>query len=123
MANEIELSDLRMKLSIDLTGTITADNADVVRLFQNLAALDSAVALASFLCEEDDQKYLYRFVAQDGRIWNQTINLGIDSNPGMTFQVPDEWRLSEFEPNRVLRALCIQMIRDYGITKVEALFS
>ena len=36
----------------------------------------------------------------------------------MTFDVPDEWALSEFAPHRPLRSKLVDMVRRNGLTRV-----
>ncbi len=64
--------------------------------------------------------YKYTLKAADGREWKQDILFDRQSDPGMTFDVPDYWReVAEFAEFRSLRATLVKMVVDHGLTSFK----
>lgn len=68
-----------------------------------------------------DNDYIYEFEARDNRKWNQVLVFDTVADPSMTFDVPDGWRLSEFELQRAIRDDLIRLhntrnLNEFAIT-------
>lgn len=63
----------------------------------------------------------YSFETNDDRSWNQTLIFDQfpDSNPKQTFNITDQFRLTEFAPQRSVRDLIIQMYNNFGLVSIE----
>lgn len=69
-------------------------------------------------------KYKYEWKAADGRKWTQTIDFADSTtDPKMNFDVPDFFRLSEFEKHREVRAALVALIPKHTIIKFEVTFT
>lgn len=54
--------------------------------------------------------YQYKIEAIDGRLWRQTLSFDSPNDPLFTdFNIPDEWRFSEFSQQRDVRAALIRV--------------
>ena len=64
--------------------------------------------------------HLYRIEAVDGRKWKQTLRFlsAADTDPAMSFNVTDEWRLSEFKFHREIRDTVV-MLHKIGCQRIE----
>jgi len=58
----------------------------------------------------DPPEYTYTFTSSDNRKWKQRIIFDAPTNPIMNFDVDDYFRLSEFEPQRAVRAALIALV-------------
>jgi len=63
--------------------------------------------------EQTPAVFLYKIEASDGRIWRQHITFDNPSNPKMTFEVVDPWRLSEFSNQRNVRNAFVNLVAAY----------
>lgn len=62
----------------------------------------------------------YKIEAADGRLWQQDITFDNAVNPQMTFNVSNEWRLSEFSGQRTMRNFLISLVAKYPtLTKIS----
>lgn len=61
----------------------------------------------------EPKTFLYKLVSVDSRLWKQVITFDSASNPLMTFNVVDTWRLSEFSSQRTLRNAFIALVAKY----------
>ena len=92
----------------------------LIDFYKRLDYLDAAMALASFKTVlKSGSTFEYEFKTMDGREWKQEIIMDQPSDPLMTFDVDDAFRVSEFEPHRELRVQVITMIRVLSLTKIE----
>ena len=57
--------------------------------------------------------FLYKIEAIDGRVWKQTITFDHMTNPLMTFDLSDPWRLSEFSQQRGVRDAFVAFVGAY----------
>lgn len=66
-------------------------------------------------------EYSYGWEAKDGRTWSQTIVFATtdDSDPTMTFDVPEGVKKSEYQHGRDLRDLIIRMIVEFKVKKLS----
>lgn len=76
--------------------------------------INTAVALDRAVFERRGEVYRYQLFTTDGRTWAQTIQFDITaSNPLMTFDVKDFWRLSEFVAQRDFRDALVGLVGVY----------
>ena len=69
--------------------------------------------------ETNKKKFTYRFIARDGRRWIQTMNIST-SNTYLTFNVTDQWMLSELEQNKFIRDNIVDcLLRKNKVTKIS----
>lgn len=64
----------------------------------------------------------YEIKLMDARRWNQEILFefgGGATDPAMTFDVPDAWRVSEFRRQRAMRDWIIEMVNAFGLTEFK----
>lgn len=57
--------------------------------------------------------FRYKIEADNGRIWKQTITFDNLQDPQMTFEVADQWRLSEFSNQRNVRNVLVGYVAKY----------
>jgi len=96
--------------------TLTMDPVDIGQLQALLEGVHKIILLDKVVFElisASPLKFLYKLIAADTRIWKQDIHFDNPTNPLMTFNVVDEWRLSEFSSQRTLRNLLISFISKY----------
>ena len=117
----IELSDTHRAITIESATTLGVTSPAVVQLVEALTAFEQAVPgllLLRFTIPVAAPVYRYRFEASDGRKWRQDITVPAEGEARMTFDVPNEWALSEFAPHRPLRSKLVDMVRRNGLTRV-----
>ena len=88
-------------------------------LFVALKEFHAVVPLASYSFgpAAGENEYNYRFTAVDGRMWSQVLDFtDMESDPGMTSNITDKWRLSEFKFNGPVRD---QMVALHASTRLE----
>jgi len=106
---------MNRKLDI-LPSSLIVDPVDIGQLQVLLEGVNKIINLDKMVFElitTSPLKFLYRLIAVDTRIWKQDIHFDSPSNPLMTFNVIDEWRLSEFSSQRTLRNLLISFVNKY----------
>lgn len=102
-----------LPLSLELT------SADWARVSANAEAFYSGCHATKItftrtsLAGVTPKVFEYKINCADGRIWKQTITFDISRDPSMTFNVNDNWRLSEFANQRALRDTFVQLVNDY----------
>lgn len=94
--------------------------ADFMR---HLSDFNHVVPIQEFqFIETAPADYDYKVKLVDGREWEQKIfGIAGDTNPGMTFDVPDQWKLTEFKTHNQMRESCMRLAfhTPYNITKLE----
>jgi hypothetical protein len=101
-----------------------AADALVVAFYRDLKQWRANVVVASMKFHLVDGVYKLTNTHSDGRKWKQDIMLGEppDPDPTMTFNVGDQWRLSEFATFRVVRDHLIALVIKYGLTDCDVDF-
>jgi len=119
---KLETKSEEAEIEIKYSGnTILVDNEHFSLLVQSLRRLDEDVPLASFNVEETDpvqHSYSYEFVAKDGREWKQEMHIST-TDPDMSFDVDDFWKLSEFQYHRPIRDVVVYLVYYYGVTEIK----
>ena len=96
---------------------------ELILLFKDMETFNSNVPLASIKVEGDiGSEYEYGFIAKDGRTWSQVLNMSDPKDPAMTFDVPDGWKLSEFEFHRNIRLRIIAIINEFEMKEFTVTF-
>ena len=115
----LRIVDSAHTLTIDTPGPLLATHPAIESVLDAVQQLGAAVSggMERISCEGTATPgvYLYKIKTTDGRVWKQEI-AATGPDQGMTFDVPDPWRLSEFEPHRPLRAACLDLIANQGMT-------
>lgn len=102
------LSILPVDLSID-----PIDIADLQGLMETVHKTVALSKVVFELLTFDPLVFLYKLKATDLRIWAQDIHFDSSTNPSMTFNVADLWKLSEFSSQRTLRNKLIALVNKY----------
>lgn len=115
--------------SLEIVTEMELEPAELARVVSMLLALKERLAVLSRLACVLDQpppspSYNYEMELTDGRRWRQVIQFnGPPSDPEMTFEVDNAWRLSEFMYHRDIRLLCVELIEKYEMEKLEVTFA
>ncbi len=99
-----------------------AQQKEIWDLNNALDELNLIVPLQAFMFQPEATipGYIYRFIAKDGRRWRQTLLLEPNqTDPAMTFAVPQGWKISEFNKHRPLRDLVIHIYLAFGLQDVQ----
>lgn len=68
----------------------------------------------------EPETYLYRIELVDGRLWRQRIDFSTTpDDPLMTFNVSDEWKVSEFALNRPTRDELVRLYTAVGLRALD----
>lgn len=121
MPLNISIDDSKCTLKIHDAGSLTASDPVVMDLWKNLSAFATSVVggLDKITINQvSGILYTYEIKTKDGRTWNQ--NLKFDEGVQMTFDAPEFWKLSEFEPHRIVRSVIIDLIQQFGTSKITA---
>lgn len=123
----VQYIDSKMSFTVTCDEEHAATWPPSTRMMTALARFNGAVHLSSFdvwvpTSEPNKQKYTYRFIAKDGRRWQQTIYFD-QADVSMTFAVADKWMVREFELHREIRDIAIAMIKDWRVTKIACTWS
>lgn len=121
----LKISDVDKKVEVKTGLQLLATHQNVIDLLKALEDMDKAVPLAQFSVDQDSTDlllYSYTIVAADARRWNQTLRFGT-TGVSHTFNVTDRWLEPEFVLQRPVRALVLQLIRDFQVTKIDVMFS
>lgn len=115
-------------MNIKILPAVNMSSHYVVELIRHLGLMHAVVPLTSFKVEyiAEDEKYLYKFIAQDGRKWTQHLSIPEDAtNPvdeyGGDFDT-DVWFKPEFITQRPIRDSVIGMIATFNITEITITF-
>lgn len=95
-------------------------------LFKRLLALHQAMPLSSFVFTAGAApgEWEYSYSTVDGREWHQHLFFDSDPmDPGQTFDVSDQFKVSEFANHRPLREHVVELHNEIGLTNFEATFS
>lgn len=108
-------ADLRIKSAAPVAAS--ASN----RLLQSIAAMSSVIpiALLRVWLPVGATAFTYRIELKDGRVWSQTLEFDSAADPKMTFDVPNQWRLSEFQLQRSIRDQIVAIVPALGITEIR----
>jgi len=99
--------------------TLVVSPNDLAQISSLSETLDTAVPMAKLTLNKltplgvEPKVFLYKLEAADARLWKQNITFDIGTNPLMTFDVVDFWRLSEFSAQRTLRTALISLVAKY----------
>ena len=122
----LRLEDENMVVSVTYTTPFGEDpvvsSPDVISLVGMCRSLHSVDPMIKIRFVETviAGVYDYNFDNIDGRKWKQTIDFRTTpKDPGMTFNVPDMFRLSEFSAQRPLRDHLVFIRNKYGVTGVK----
>lgn len=122
---DITFGNYRLRVTysdVGMSGDIAKELVDVSELFI------ASVPLVKFRFEqkENNLDYEYRIWLDDGRQWRQLISFfdnNPDTDPKMTFDVSQPWKLSEFVSHRDLRNLMIHVRNNINASLVPSTLS
>lgn len=105
-------SDIKISMHADI----------IVELVRLIAKYDNVAGVSTIefniRAGTDPAEYDYAVISDNGRQWTQVITFDAPKNPLQTF-VTDAWRLSEFRLQREIRLALIELVNEYGMTKME----
>ena len=108
-----------LKFKVTSPDWVPVDNSTILLLRKSVLALHAAVPVEKLIVEAETLPFTYEIKLVDGRKWAQTFSARI-TDPGMTFTVTDEWKLSEFAQQRTIRDAVLLGLVELGITHIEA---
>lgn len=126
MSLELSMIDNDLKIEIfysrqdGLTGL--GDCASLVTIVREIDLIIplSEVMVVAATTIDDVIEYSYTIKSLDGRNWIQSLFISHGSiDPNMSFQVTDQWKLSEFSIFRILRDAIVKILSRYGPAKIE----
>lgn len=112
-------------VNIDRTCLLQAPEAQFFPLLEALGRMNAFVPIKNFsfalaTSSPEPETYLYRIELVDGRLWRQRIDFASSPNdPEMTFNVSDEWKVSEFALNRPIREELVRLYTVVGLRAME----
>ena len=103
---------------------VTVDFWDVAReLVFNFVLFDEKSPVAEWVMgPEHNGAYPYEITLTDGRKWKQEVIFdagNLTAEPHMTFDVKDEWRVSEFAAHRPIRDIVVRMVQRHGLKSLS----
>ena len=110
------------KLSADVDPAEFGSTETFRKLLTTLAHISSIVQVKRFRFTPDPpvaERYRYLLELDDGRTWEQALTFDVATDPKMTFDVSDGWRLSEFSTQRPLRDLVVEARSKHAVTKID----
>lgn len=99
--------------TLSLSGTDVEKISGVAEMFNIASPCEKIVLLKQSLSGVEPKVFLYTIHVVGGRVWKQTITFDDLSNPLMTFEVTDQWRLSEFSQQRNVRNALVAFVGTY----------
>lgn len=116
----LDLTEANWRIRATYTKGVMSSDA-LKRTHTVLVAAREALPMLRFRFELDSSTYNYRVWLTDGRLWQQTVTFAgdPDPDPGMTFNVPVPWKLTEFAALRDLRNLAVEWRNFYGCTSLR----
>lgn len=114
---KLENTIVKMNMEYD-QGKLTPTTPVIYSLYEALVQFGLAVdldKLTFILTDASLQRYEYEIKRVDGKKWNQVIVFDDESDPLMTFDVSDEWRLSEFRPHRIIRNILVELYKTHRV--------
>jgi hypothetical protein len=102
-----------LPLTLSLSGTDVEKVTGVMEMFNQASLTVKVVFTRTSLAGVEPKVFHYRIEAVGGRLWKQTITFDNLSNPLMTFEVVDQWRLSEFSQQRNVRNVLVWFVTTY----------
>lgn len=122
----LEIKDFNKTLKVNtFTKYIPTTHIEIRKLDNLLTDLDARVPLQKFSYKNtNDLNFEYYFKSVDNREWFQNIRfVSLSGEPFMTFSVPNEWKLSEFQAHRELRDDCIFLTQNLDVEKIDCNFN
>ena len=125
---EISNANKSLVITSDLEITLSDDDFSFFQpLLIQADIMYSKVPLSRIRFERDPVpaspytvSYLYRINSADGRVWKQQIAFtSLAASPEMDFTVNDFWKLSEFEPQRIIRDHFVMLAKTKQVVNVD----
>lgn len=112
------------------TKSIIVEAANSLSMYDNewvtfaaqIETLNSNMPMKSLeYTQESTYVYKYKLKTKDNRVWKQTLTFAPENqtDPYMTFDVVDGFKLSEFKSHRDIRESIVSLTKRFGITKIE----
>lgn len=124
---ETILKDDRVNLTLTFETIFPPDHQECLELRKNLLEVHNVVPMDKITYEYFPETATadYELKALDGRKWKQALAFTAlpNSDPFMTFDVADPWKLSEFGSQRALRLRLVHMTDSHGLLKVVCKWS
>ena len=119
----LKVVDSTKDLLIECANPILATDVKVRELLDLLNEMSAAIPdLDTLSYKIVSGNWVYKF-ANGTRIWKQKVVPGATvEDYTMSFDVPDQWEMSEFMTNRPVRDAVFTMQLQYGLTKFEVTF-
>ena len=108
-------------LEITATPEISATHAQMSALLSAVDGMRAKVPLQNVILAFDTDHYNYSIKAADGREWHQKLYFGTPVT--MTFDITDQWALSESAAQQPIRDLLILLVQSYGMTAFKVTFA
>lgn len=108
-------------ISIAIEAPQAVPNADSMaqQLLTKLADAKAIVGFSSFLFRrKNDGSYLYQMSAGE-RTWKQTMTIASTGPVWSTGCGTDSWRDDEVDLLALLRGVCVNLVRRYGVERIE----
>lgn len=123
---QYELGDFSCEMVFD-NSVILAHLADAAFriLFTEMRKFHSVVPLMSYTFGPavGENEYNYQFATADGRMWSQVLDFTeTPTDPGMTFNITDKWRVTEFKFNGAVRDQIVALHAAVNLETFEATF-
>lgn len=121
----VYIEDALQTTEIECAQPLPANATELLAISSQLALLNQQTPLKKFTLKlpAGAAEYLYEIELKDGRVFKQKLRTnGSVEECEMSFNVPDFWKVKEFIPHRVLRNNCLNVILQYGVTKLIVVF-
>ncbi len=103
---------------------LPADDIKLRQLYSACKRMNDIVSIQHInIIKQPSNEYFYVITLTDLRKWKQDIFMNLGNEPTMTFNVSDQWKLSEFALQRDIRDLVIDLIIRFDLTKFEVQWS
>ena len=123
--NKLTISEPYRKATISYsdTSTLVYTHEHLRQLLEKCDFMHALVPCMHILFDQvgSTDKWKYEIELGDGRKWNQELTYTDpqDVDPPMTFDIEDEWRLSEFGRQRDIREQLMHLKIEHGATAIE----
>src|SRR3990167_5555656 len=123
--NKIIISEPYRKATISYsdTSTLIYTHDHLKQLLEKCDFMHALVPCKSVIFDQvgSTDRWKYDIELDDGRMWSQELSYADpqDIDPPMTFDIADEWRISELSRQRDIRDLLMHLKIEHGATKIE----
>lgn len=102
-----------------LNGSITWSSSALIEFLDACVTLSNLVSIKTVDFKEIGSIHNYKIVFVDNRVWNQDLIFDFPLDPLMEFHITDQFRVTLFTTQRLVRDALIKLNNEFHITNLS----